>query len=313
MKTIPTLLLLLSGALTITSANAGDCALKNNGSIIEAYSEQASGQMNCEYVSGVESVVTSIQKFSEESVPVNLFVQHQFDNASFDGGTIIEVPEQLIFTNDYGQQYPTDVVANLTTVAHEYGHALLEKKFEQTLLKQFPKQAGFIPANQELSKLKIQAIKNPTEENSKLRQEKNSEILANADYIRFARITTGYSELYADVVAVYEYGEKDAIFKALYYDQMNDFQFKMVQTRDFGTEFDARYSKFMTEEHGYFALTRTYIGKNLWPSNNAQKKVMLKKIGDAIVEEVKALLISGKDLPENAQANKQLIERLKKK
>jgi hypothetical protein len=313
MKTIPSLILLLSGLLSASYSLAGDCSLQKNSPIIEAYSEQASNQMNCDYVTAVESVVTDIQKYSEERVPVNLFVQHSFDNASFDGGSIIEVPEQLIFLSPYGQEFPADLVANLATVAHEYGHALLEKKFENALLKQFPKHAGFIKAQQEISKLKIQVLEKPTSlELQKQLKEKNAALLANKNFIRFSKLTTAYSELYADVVAVYQYNEKGAIFKALYYDEMNDQQYRMVQTRDFDTEFTERYSSFMTEEHGHFALTRTYIGKNLWPTNNAQKKVMLKKIGDAIVEEVRLMLQKGTELKGYKIDNKLLIERLKK-
>ena len=216
MKTIPTLILLLSGLLSANYSFAGDCALQKNSPIIEAYSEQASNQMNCDYFTAVESVVTDIQKYSEERVPVNLFVQHTFDNASFDGGTIIEVPEQLIFLGPFAQEYPADLAANLATVAHEYGHALLEKNFENALLKQFPKQAGFIKANQEISKLKIQVLENPTSlELQKQLKVKRAALLANKNFIRFMKLTTAYSELYADVVAVYQYGEKGAIFKEI--------------------------------------------------------------------------------------------------
>lgn len=312
MKTIPTLALLLGSFIT-TSAFAGDCPLKEKSPVIEAYAISSSGQMDCRYVTNVEDMIIGVQKFSEEKVPVNLFVQHIFDNASFDGGTIIQVPERLIFTSEFGQEYPTTVVANLATVAHEYGHALLEKKLENELLKQFPQYAGFIPLSQEISALKIAALKNPDSKDIQQELEvKNKELLANKNFILFARLTTGYSELYADVVANYHLDDKSAIFSALYYDEMNDRAFKMVQTRDFNTEFTDRHKVFMTEEHGYFAYTRTYIGKNLWPKNLNEKKVMLKKIGDAIVEEVRSLLTKGSDLPDYETANKLLIERLKK-
>lgn len=313
MKTIQKFVVLAGCLLSVNQALAGECALKKPGPVIEAYSMETSGQMNCDYVSAVETMIISVQQFSEDKVPVNLFVQRTFDNASFDGGTIIQVPERLIFTSEYGQEYPTTVVANLATVAHEYGHALLEKKLENGLLKEFPQYAGFISLSQEISALKIQALKNPDSlEVKKKLEEKNQALLANKNFIRFARITTSYSELYADVVATYQANDKSAIFTALYYDEMNDRAFRMVQTRDFNTEFTERHRVFMTEEHGYFALTRNYIGKKIWPQDNNQKKTMLKKIGDAIVEEVRALLIKGSDLPDHEEANKLLIKRLSK-
>ena len=309
---ITTTLVSLGALLSITQVFAGDCSLKPNGPIIEAYAMEANHNMNCDYVTSVEDMILNVQNFSEHKIPVNLFVQRAFDNASFDGGSIIQVPEQLIFRSEYGQEYPTMMIANLATVAHEYGHALLEKKLEDALLKQFPKFAGYITASQDLSQLKIKALLNPSsQELQKQVDQKNKDILANKDFIRFAKITTSYSELYADVVAVYQYEDKGAIFSALYYDEMNDRSYRMVQTRDFNTEFTDRSRVFMTEEHGYFAYTRTYIGKNLWPKNNNDKKLMLKKIGDAVVEEVRELLKKNADLPDFDEANKKLIQRLK--
>lgn len=314
MKTQTFLLLLVSSFITINSAMAGPCPLKSNSSVIEAYSLKASGEMNCNYVSEVEDVITNIQQYSEDQIAINLFVRGVDNNASFDGGSIIEVPEQLVFTNKFGQRYPAFLVSNLATVAHEYGHALLEKKLEDELLEQFPKEVGFIKASKEISNLQIQIQENPdSKELINELKEKNSARIKNRDFIRFARLTTTYSELYADVVAAYQYLNKGAIFKALYYDEMNDQEFRMVQTRDFDTVFTDEHNVFMTEEHGYFAYTRNYIGKNLWPSDIDQKRSMLKQIGDAIVEEIRELLISGKNLPDYKEANQLLINRLKTK
>ena len=311
MKRLPALTL-LSAVLAFTQAMASDCPVKSDGPVISAYSQQSDRSIHCNYVNSVESIFSEIERFSEDDVKVNLFVQSIYDNASFDGGNIIEVPEQLIFRGTYSQEYPVGIMANLSTVAHEYGHALLAKIFGREL-SQYPVVKAYDQANLEISKLKIKLNLNP--DSIELQQEiseKNKAILANKDFIRYSVISTNYSELYADVVAVYLNNNKNAIMSALYYDEMSDFQFRMIQARSFDTEFTSTHTKYMSEVHGHFALTRNYIGKNLWPESASDKKIMLKKIGDAIVAEVKKLLDEKSEMPEYKVSNKNLIERLKK-
>ncbi len=305
--------------LTLISLNTyaqeklGECSLQKNGPVIEAYPTSKTEPMNCDYVHDVENVFLNVQQFSEQKVSLSLMVQPRFDNASFDGGTIIEVPQELVFQGQYGQEYPAMLDSNLATVAHEYGHALLEKKMELELGGDFPALKTMVQKEQEISALKIAVLVGPTETNQALLADKVKALMNDPFYIRWANITTGLSELYADVVAVYNDNDKGAIMNALYYDQMSNQDYLYVKTRDFDTEFDSRYDRFMSEAHAYYALTRNYIGKNLWPTNTKQKQVMLKKIGDAIVAEVRNGLKNNDPWPEFKEGNKRLIARLSKK
>lgn len=178
----------------------------------------------------------------------------------------------------------------------------------------YPNEASFILASKELSNLRLLSLEK--EEDAKLKEDykqKNEEIYKNQDFIRFAKVTTAYSELYGDIVAAYYNNSKNAMLEALYFDEMKTREYQMIQTRSFDTEFTSAHEVFMTEEHGYFAYTRNYIGKNLWPKNETEKRKYLKFIGDAIVGEIKNLLSQKKTLPDFKIANSNLIKALKTK
>jgi hypothetical protein len=136
-------------------------------------------------------------------------------------------------------------------------------------------------------------------------------MIQNKDFIHFMNISTAYSELYADVVAAYNSNSKSTMVDALYFDKMTNPEFYMIQTRSFDTLFDKRHNLYMTEAHGYFASTRAFIGKNLWPKNLQDKQEFLRIIGDAIIHELRDLLSGNKEIPPFLVANRSLIERLK--
>lgn len=302
-KTILSALLLPSISFAVTCTGINSKSITSYDFINEAIP-------NCDYVKDMSDEISRIQSFSEKAIPINLTILQKDNNASFDGGTILQVPMQFVFTTTYGQEYSSTISSVYSVIDHEYGHALLENKLETELSKDFPDETGFIQANKKLSTLKLNAYRQKTDANLKLVEEAQKDILANQDFIRFARVTTAYSELYADVVSVYNENDKNAMLKALYYDEMNNFEFQMIQARSFDTEYTSAHQKFMTEEHGYFAYTRNFIGKKLWPKNDKQKKLFLKLIGDAIVSEVRSLLEAKSDFPEYDEANKKLIEKL---
>lgn len=300
----------------LSVASANECPLNPSGPIMEAVTYLGhERKLSCDYVGRVESLIEELQRFSEDKVKINLIVRSTSDGASFDGGLNIDVPEQLVFSGEYGQDYGTDIFSNLTVVAHEYGHALLDKKFDQILSPKFPVVRDYFIARQELSKLEIEYAKNPTSEEIKNKvDEKTKAVQNNGAFNKFFVILLPYSELYADVVAVYNDSDKAAVYNALYYPQMTRFAGRMVKTRDFGAEFDVNiYDRYMTEAHGYFAKTRTYIGKNLWPKNDAERNLMLKKLRIAIIEEMTLILEKDGVLPEYEAGNESLIKNLSKK
>jgi hypothetical protein len=291
------------------------CQLSENSPISNYYFINGESSDNCDEIVEVEKLVSEINEFSDSHLKINLLVSAKASNASFDGGSIIEFPRNLIVQGNYGQEYSLPFTSNMTVVGHEYGHALLEKIFEKELLAQFPNEVSFIAASLEISnlRLKIEELNekgiNTKDLNLELESKRNK-LLTNKNFIYFARLTTAYSELYADVVAAFHDNAKDTMLKALYYDEMKNFEFYMIQTRTFNTEFDSKYDVYMKEEHGMFAMTRNYIGKKMWPKNVKEKRLFLDRIGRAIVLEVKSLMNDKKELSDFKKANDNLIKRL---
>lgn len=305
-------LFLLSLFIAINSAIA--CEFNPEGPILHAYNLKKEGEPNCDYIHDVEELMNSVQTFSEDKVSLNLFVRYVDNSPAFDGGSIIEIPERFVMssTERNGEDYYVPLVHNITVVAHEYGHALLDKKLEKTLMQEFPEEVGYIEASKELSELKIAKLLKLNPESKENLDKAQNEIYANKKFQRFANLTAAYSELYADVVAVYYSNSKSAITDAIFMTGSGIQALRIAQLRDFNTEFTPKHEVFMNEQHSYFAYTRNYIGKKLWPKNLAEKQKMLVKIGDAIVAEVRSMLVKGTDLPEYGEANRRLIQRLKK-
>lgn len=314
MKIKNLLVTLLVTSSFCTQLWASECNIGSELTIVDAFPAEAGRKINCDYVQQVQNIIEEIQKISEDKVPVSLMVRAIYSGASFDGGTIIDVPERLIFSNQYAQEFGVSLSGNLSVVAHEYGHALLRAKMERSFKKNFPEAYGYMQARKEVSALSIKLMQNPDSvEYINLLKEKEAAITGNKKYMDFFILHLAYSELYADVVAVYTDNSKNSIFSALYYNEMSNFEYKYVQTRSFDSEFDNSHAMYMSEPHSYFALTRNYIGKKMWPKDEAEKKVMLEKIGDAIVAELADLLKSGSSLPDYEEGNQRLIKRLSKK
>jgi hypothetical protein len=304
----------LSINIFYSSAGASECSLKPKGPIIEMVAAEAGRDVDCDYVKQVEKVIEGVQKFSEDKVPVNLYVRASYSGASFDGGTLIDLPEQLIFTTGNWAQTSeaVDIVANLSAVAHEYGHALLEKKMGRELGASFPIVKEYDEKHIEISSLQMKLAKNPDSE--ELGQElaaKKEALKNNLAVMKFFTLSTPYSELYADLVAAFADNDKNAISHALYFNSMSDYEYHFIQTRSFDKAFDPTYDIYMSEEHAYFAYARNYIGKSMWATSVAQKKLMLKKLSNAIVLELRDLLASNSNLPGFKEGNERLIKRLK--
>ena len=294
------------------NAMSSECSLKEDGPVMDARPFMGLDRdLNCSYVDQVENLITSIQKFSESPLKVNLLVRTSYGGASFDGGLNLEVPEQLVFEGPYGQEYGVSHYSNMTVVGHEYGHALLQDKIEKELSAKYPLVKEYSEGKKELSKIEIELAKNPKSEALKqLLKDKTAAMINNKAFTKFFVMGGSYSELYADVVAVFNENSKGAVFNALYYDQMSKHAFKMIHARDFDSEFDSKYEMYMTESHGYFAHTRSFIGKNLWPSNNEEKKKYLKLIGDAIIIEMDKIMALDGDIPSFKEGNESLIKTL---
>ena len=261
----------------------------------------------CEFAKEISDVINQMSGIFGGPPPVTLVFGGETDNASFDMGHMIQLPYHMIFFNRYGQEFPVPRASVITSAAHEYGHAI----FQERLKKEFGTEYGkAFAALVEASDIKEKSFRSQAGDDDF--KKFNAELCKMPEYQALNSFTTAYSEFYADLLAVYFFKDKSAMFSALYYDDMNDHDFNYVKMRDFGSSPSLRYQSMMEEDHSKLAFVRTYVGKSLWPKSEKQAKVYAEKILTAIVSVLKKDLLSGKS-PSYQDMNKNLIAELKKK
>ncbi len=266
--------------------------------------------IDCKNVQELDSSFNQInilfnKNYSQE---INIVLTPVGDNASFDLGSFLELPSRMVRYDRFGHEYPLSL-AHLSPIAyHEYGHYL----FQELLKSQFPRKYDTLFALfQKISHLKaIGFEKNQAYLDKEILEKVMSEIKAHPEIKLFNEIITPYTELYADIIAVYFSNDKNAILNALYYDEMNSTEYQMVRHRSFDSRFDKMSSMYMSGPHNFFAMTREYIGKNLFPKNEGDKNSALIKIEKAMIKNIQIDYERGKLLDFDTK-NQELINAIK--
>ena len=263
------------------------------------------GEVNCSLAGDFSERLNDMQKiFGGPSLA--LIVVAASGNASYDEGHSMIVPIRPVFQGEYGQEYPVPVANVVTYASHEFGHAVLHEKIK----KEFAKKFSVIFAEMDhVSDLNEQL--NRGKSDGKAYNEAFIQLMSSADYQFFTEHFLPYSEFFADVLAVYIENDRSAIMNSLYYDQMKNEEYNALRLRDFAYVTDHSIDHLMDEAHTKLAYVRSYVGKNLWPKNDSEKRQYADKIYKAIVKVVKENM-EKKEVPDVAEANKQLIDELKK-
>ncbi|WP_413943610.1 hypothetical protein [Bdellovibrio sp. HCB-162] len=259
---------------------------------------------DCKLAADLASTFNTMAKTFGVAPEVTLVVGGPMDNASFDNGHIIEVPYRMAFFGRYGQEYPVSLLSLITSAAHEYGHAI----FHEYLKKSLPREFGsLLKEMEDISIRKERILKGATDETF---SDDMKKLLTSPEYQRFTSLSP-YSEFYADVLAVFNANDKSAMLSALYYSEMDTFQYNYIRMRDFEGDPDPRWENLMYEEHSKLAYTRAYVGKELWPENAEQAGHIADAIVRAILQVAKINLDQGAT-PDVENANAQLITELKR-
>lgn len=291
-----------------------------------AYSRLARAEINAFYTLGsggklvadepdfnkeITQVVQKIDELKLAEVKVNIVIQPVGDGASFDYGSVIYIPRSLVFYGQYGgeyQKYSSDIMAVL---AHEYGHAVFGKFLE----KEFPTYLQLRNLKEEMSGMGLRALKEnlTAEQAQELKldiREREQAISKNEALLKIARQVAPYSELYADVVAVYVENDRSVIYGALSYDNMPFHAADYVQARDFYRQHNAD-TWTATDEHTMFSPLRSAIGSDVcWPITSQQRQTKLKQLEAILIEQIRAKVSTGQ-MPVPAD-NKELIEKFVK-
>ena len=110
-------------------------------------------EINCDLARKLSEIFNGMAGQFGEAPPVRLLMGAPSDNASFDNGSVIQVPLQLVFSGTYGGQSSVPAANLYVAAAHEYGHAI----FHQKLRRHFPEYQGLFAGLAEISELKWKA------------------------------------------------------------------------------------------------------------------------------------------------------------
>ena len=262
-----------------------------------------------EFIKEITDITSQIDALRISSVNVSVIIKPESDNASFDSGSVIEIPRTMVLYNHMQTQpsYKTTEDA-LAVYAHEYGHAV----FDAHIVSIVPEYAKLKQQKQDISNLSVSVFqKNMTEEQIKVLKNQVStlekQLLADKELVRASRLTLPYHEVFADTIAVFVFNNKSAIYEALYYEEPYEpgigggFHLpgfgggvanphdpnRHIVGRDFSRIHNVNEWK-NNSEHGLFSPLRSVIGSDeCWPRNTAEQQVRLKHLLQLLLKKIK--------------------------
>jgi hypothetical protein len=288
------------------------CELSDDSVIERSFKTQSGNYLSCHNISSFDDTLSRVAELVDNAPKVALFIQNRHNNASFDMGRIIRIPIQLEFSGKYGTTYSGNYMGVHTVLAHEYGHAIFSQKIKGYDFYKNIQKLSYQSSSYELAIQDAYAKGNPGNIVDFYHKQKKHlfEKRKNDPYFqKVAKLSTPYNELFSDVVAVVAKNDKRAVMMALYYDEMSDQQYQIVQGRSFEVNSLDNFGPHMSLAHTKLAATRQFIGKNLWPENDKQASELINTVFDAIVIELQKDLESN-DERSTVEKNKSLIKTL---
>jgi len=329
MRNLLTLIALLSGLNSSTYASLGEnkfllgsyaahtrieCELPQNSVIENVYKTDNGNYISCNNVDSFNETLSEVTALVPDGPEVSLYVEKRNSNASFDMGRIIRIPIQMVFNGKYGNFYHGSYMGVHTVLAHEYGHAIFSERIKKYDFYKDIQELAHRSSSYELAIQDAYAKGNPNNIVEFYRQQIKSlfeKRKNDKQFQKVRKITGAYNEFFADVVAVVAKNDKSAVMMALYYDEMNDQQYQMVQARQFANNSLDMQGSYMNVVHTKFAPVRRFVGENLWPTNSDEAKTLIDKTFEAVVIEIQKQL-KKEQMDSSRELNKSLIETLKK-
>lgn len=283
-----------------------------------------------EFIKEILDTTEKIDSYKISKVNISVVIMPENDNASFDSGRIVEIPRTMVIYNHFrtNPSYKT-TGDSLAVYAHEYGHAV----FDVHISRLIPEYAKIKKIMREISMLSLRPLtENMTQEqvesnNAKIKKLREN-LKSDKEALRLIKLTLPYHELFADTIAVFAFNSKNAIHKALYYNDYGSMRYagsfgpsgigfpidaynphdpnKNIIGRDFNVFYDVD-SWTNGTEHTLFGPLRSVIGSDeCWPNTESERadklKVLLKILLSDMVEKN-----ASKKFPEVAD-NKKLME-----
>lgn len=329
MRNLLTLIALLSALNSATYASLGEnkffrgsyaahkkieCDLPENSVIENIYKTSSGNYLSCNNIDAFNSTLSEVTELVPDGPDISLYVEKSSSNASFDMGRIIRLPIQMVFHGKYGVLYHGSYMGVQTVLAHEYGHAIFSERIKKYDFYKEIQELAYRSSTLELAIQKAYAEGNPNNIVEFYRKQLDAlfeKRKNDKQFQKVRKITGAYNEFFADVVAVVAKNDKSAVMMALYYDEMNDQQYQMVQARQFSENSLDMRGSYMNVIHTKFAPARRFVGENLWPTNNEEATELINKSFEAVVIEIQKQLKKDK-MDRSKVLNESLIETLKK-
>ena len=182
----------------------------------------------CQLAQNMAEELRQVSLEIKRDAKVTLVIGPPSDNAGFDDGHLIEIPERFVRFNRYNNANPGDSRQPQIAVVHEYGHAI----FLELLKKEFSK--NFHDLFEKLEQSSKESEDFLTLGSSPKEQFNN--LLQSDKYRLYSEIFNAYSELYADTVAIYYLNDPKIMFHGLYFEGLSDREYNFIQLRDFSIQ-----------------------------------------------------------------------------
>lgn len=261
---------------------------------------------DCDLASGLSDVFNSMAKNFGIAPQVSLVIGGASDNASFDNGRLIQVPYRMVFYGKFGRAHEMPRHSIYVSAAHEYGHAIFHQRMKEAMQEDY---GDMFTKLEQLSERKLAVFKGASDVSF---VGDSIALMATEEFSHWHSIITAYAEFYADALAVFHFQDKSAMFKALYYDGMNDFFYNYVRMRDFASDPASDWYHLMSEDHAKFALARAFVGKNMWPKDAWQFASMEGSLVGAVMSVMLRELDADEKEADYELANAELIRELQK-
>lgn len=227
-----------------------------NTAIISRIHIEDSSDLDCVFVQDLQAIFQNLQTSLQISVPpIELKLKARSDNASFDEQSTLTVPYQLVFYGTYGNSVTKYRWDSYVVASHEYGHYLFAQLIKQ-LMRQQRKQF---------------------------------------DFAKYRTALIPYSEFFADVISVLYFKDKEAVFKALYYDQVSDQQFEELQYRSFAMKYADVDRLNLWSVHSRLALARSWVGEHLWETLQKEPSKTIETLVRVLIPQIQEEFRSPKE------------------
>ncbi|EPZ49698.1 hypothetical protein M902_0885 [Bacteriovorax sp. BAL6_X] len=276
--------------------------------------------INCSDVDWAEKALSKVANLKPDAPMVNLELLTRDNGASFDIGETVRIPLHLTFTNQWGQVFNSYAIGTDAILYHEYSHAIFGKRIGKLF---YPKLKALA---ERLSRFKIYRQKAYAEGNPRnvveyytKQIESIEERVKTHNELEKYHLSSPYNELFADLMAVLVTNNRNAIFNALYYDEMTDEAYQLIKLRSFEDQNTKYDNRGLYEEHGELALVRQYIGEEILPkifknkNEEELKKELIKIVLDSIEAQMDERIRKNAFKISPMHSNTSLIEEIKQR